>query len=99
MIVAPSPFAVSKATPTLAWLIGRIGERPFYFVREPYPVEQKIFTAAENEMYAILKMRGWSDVPRDGNIGHLTRERSDEAPVWVGRPNFLLMGTPIVLEQ
>lgn len=81
MITAPDPAEVSAVAPTLAWIASLLIDRPYYAAGQPYPVSVGIYQRAEIEMKAVLRARGW------GSPGQR---------VEIGRPNFILQGTPIV---
>jgi hypothetical protein len=84
VIIAPDPAQVSEATPILAEIVAEMSDRPFYFQGAPFAVKSDRYLKAEAEMRAVLKLRGWNAPAIDA-----------DAP----QPNFLLMGTPIVMEQ
>lgn len=84
MITAPDPAKVSAATPILAWVSQQLLTRPYYLAGEPFTVDSTIYERAESEMREILKERGWNAPGVSADLA---------------QRNFLLLGTPIVLEQ
>jgi hypothetical protein len=84
MIIAPDPAEVSVATPILAWVSQQLLTRPYYLAGEPFAVDFTIYERAEREMREVLKVRGWNAPGVSADLA---------------QRNFLLLGTPIVLEQ
>ena len=79
--VAPDD-TITPVTPTLAMLTYKINMRSPSIRSEPLVVDNGTYIAAETEMTAIRKARGYSTLGR----------------AQLPRRNFLLYGTPIVAE-
>lgn len=84
MITAPDPTRVTEATPNLAWIVRQLCERPPWQDYEPFAVDYRRYQEAEAELTNVLKERGWHAPPSSAQIG---------------RPNFVVLGTPIVMES
>lgn len=78
----PKPFA---EMPAIAVIMAYLVKRSPAFGHQPFPVPEELFTAAEGEMKANMQKRGFPlPVSKD-----LERD---------GVRNFMLLGTPIVVE-
>lgn len=73
---------ITPMAATLAMLCEAINERPLSIRGEPLMVDDGTYAAAETEMLAIRKARGYSDLGR----------------AQLPNRNFLLFGVPIVAE-
>lgn len=81
MITAPDPASVTAATPILASIVRRLHERPIWAWKEPLPVDSETYVRASDELTEVLRARGWHGPALCADIR---------------KPNFLLMGVPIV---
>jgi hypothetical protein len=71
--------------PTLADLTRKIYERPLWQTKEavPFPVDPETWQRANTEMREVMKRQG----------------RPVYAADWAPRPNFLLQGIPVVMND
>lgn len=67
--------------PILADLMQRIVHRPWWAMKDPLPVDPVTFEKANLEMAEVQERQG----------------RRVIAAAWAPKPNFLLMGVPVVL--
>lgn len=81
MITAPDPAVVSAATPILQGVMHRLFNRPWWEGKEPLHVDPETYMRASGEMTEVLRARGWHGPALCADIR---------------KPNFLLMGVPIV---
>ena len=65
--------------PHVATIANALMRRPFHASRRPFPVDPQLWADARQEMASLVRDRGWSLC---------------EDPA-LGKPNFLVLGTPI----